>query len=103
MTCPACDCPNTSVFDTRPVKKLSTQRRRKCISCGYRFTTHEKPDVVNVDVIKQRLAKGERPGWIKEADGEWVCAGKVASERIKEMENAKKKTIEQRRQELLSY
>ena len=39
MNCPVCDG-ETFVYDSRP-KQDSTNRRRKCLSCGYKFTTVE--------------------------------------------------------------
>lgn len=42
MRCPKCGMDQTRVLDSRPWqdgKEIS--RRRECLVCGYRFTTHE--------------------------------------------------------------
>lgn len=40
--CPKCDFVVSQVLDTRYSDKYrSTRRRRKCLSCGYRWTTLE--------------------------------------------------------------
>lgn len=41
MTCPNCGTENNSiVLDSRP-KKWGIYRKRKCLCCGYRFSTAE--------------------------------------------------------------
>jgi len=43
MLCRACGYPDSSVVSTKHNdKKQLTERRRECIKCGGRFTTHEK-------------------------------------------------------------
>ena len=39
MNCAKCEGP-TCVVDSRP-KPHKVRRRRRCLSCGHRFTTHE--------------------------------------------------------------
>lgn len=43
LECPACRCPESSVTDTRNdrTKEKFLFRRRECLSCGHRFSTHE--------------------------------------------------------------
>lgn len=42
MKCPKCDYRDDKVIDTRESKDGdSIRRRRECLSCGARFTTHE--------------------------------------------------------------
>lgn len=43
LECPACRCPESSVMDTRNdrVKETFIFRRRECLGCGHRFSTHE--------------------------------------------------------------
>jgi transcriptional repressor NrdR len=41
MRCPACQCTDTRVIDSRTTGE-STRRRRECNPCGHRFTTHER-------------------------------------------------------------
>ena len=42
MKCPKCGLDQTRVTDSRPLKDgEEISRRRECLVCGYRFTTHE--------------------------------------------------------------
>ena len=42
MLCPYCKEPNTQVIDSRTCEEGSAiRRRRKCPTCGARFTTYE--------------------------------------------------------------
>lgn len=43
MGCPACRGEKLSVVDSRKTVN-SIRRRRKCLGCGYRFTTFELSD-----------------------------------------------------------
>ncbi len=82
MNCPYCTKEETSVLESRV---LSTgdgiRRRRKCLKCNKRFTTHEK--VVNIDlkVIKKR-------GKVEQYDREKLLKGviKACYKRNVEME-----------------
>lgn len=50
MRCPRCGFGESRVVDSRPVDEGSAiRRRRECLECGYRFTTHER--VVEADVL----------------------------------------------------
>lgn len=40
LPCPFCSCPISVVKDSRPTQN-TIRRRRKCMSCDKRFTTHE--------------------------------------------------------------
>ena len=40
MQCPRCKAYGLSITDSRPDGK-TIRRRRKCLNCGYRFTTYE--------------------------------------------------------------
>lgn len=43
MLCKYCKYPDTSVvYTTHNDFKNLTERRRECLKCGMRFTTHEK-------------------------------------------------------------
>jgi len=43
MLCKSCQYPDSSVVYTRHDEKRNlTERRRECLKCGMRFTTHEK-------------------------------------------------------------
>ncbi len=61
MHCPVCRFKSTRVVDSRLASEGSgVRRRRECekASCGYRFSTVEEVDLVNVTVVK-RDAKRE--------------------------------------------
>ncbi len=54
MRCPFCNQDNTRVVDSRPVEECNAiRRRRSCDSCGKRFTTYEKVELIPVMVIKK--------------------------------------------------
>ena len=52
MKCPYCNG-STKVVDKRDNIPQITRRRRECLSCNRRFTTHEKLQDVNLYVIKK--------------------------------------------------
>jgi transcriptional repressor NrdR len=52
MLCPFCGNDETKVTDKRDSKD-ETRRRRECLKCGKRFTTHEKIVPVEIFVIKK--------------------------------------------------
>lgn len=54
MKCPKCNCDETKVVDTRTTEEgFKIRRRRECVQCGYRFTTYEKLEEVEMIVIKR--------------------------------------------------
>jgi len=58
VRCPHCHHPKTEVVDSRSSGDTEIRRRRKCLQCGYRFTTHERvshklPLVVKKDGRRQ--------------------------------------------------
>lgn len=53
MKCPFCNFEDTKVIDSRSQDDNSTIRRRRlCESCGKRFTTYERIDMIPITVIK---------------------------------------------------
>jgi len=52
MLCPFCSNDETKVTDKRDSKN-ETRRRRECLKCGKRFTTHERIVPVEIFVIKK--------------------------------------------------
>lgn len=64
MRCPYCQHPDSDVIDTRKLHNGETiRRRRKCESCGRRFTTYERVETVSITVIKKN---GEREPYDRE-------------------------------------
>jgi|BarGraNGADG00211_3_1021988.scaffolds.fasta_scaffold19428_2 transcriptional repressor NrdR len=54
MRCPYCGNPRTKVIDSRGVDEgAAIRRRRRCESCGQRFTTFERREKVQVTIIKR--------------------------------------------------
>jgi transcriptional repressor NrdR len=54
MKCPYCLNEKTKVVDKRDIPELNAiRRRRECLSCGRRFTTHERLEFVKLTVIKK--------------------------------------------------
>ena len=54
MKCPKCGSDDDKVLDSRAVRDgAAIRRRRECIVCGARFTTHEEIDRDEVTVVKQ--------------------------------------------------
>lgn len=54
MRCPFCTSVNTQVLESRSVDEgQSIRRRRECIKCGKRFTTHERVKGTALWVIKK--------------------------------------------------
>ncbi|MFO7169729.1 MAG: transcriptional regulator NrdR [Chloroflexota bacterium] len=64
MRCPFCQHPDSDVIDTRKLNGgESIRRRRKCASCGKRFTTYERVETVSLTVVKKN---GEREPYERE-------------------------------------
>jgi len=54
MLCPACTHEATKVLDSRLSEQDNTvRRRRECEKCGFRFSTREETEILNVTVIKR--------------------------------------------------
>lgn len=54
MKCPYCSFEESKVIDSRPADDGERiRRRRECLSCGKRFTTHEVIETVPVIVVKR--------------------------------------------------
>ena len=54
MRCPRCACQNDKVIDSRATKEgAGVRRRRECLQCGHRFTTHEEIIQAELKVVKR--------------------------------------------------
>lgn len=54
MKCPFCGCVDTKVIDSRATNDSSTiRRRRECLKCKFRFSTHEELELLKLTVIKK--------------------------------------------------
>lgn len=52
MKCIFCSHSETKVIDSRESEDI-TRRRRECLKCKKRFTTYERPEAIQVYVIKK--------------------------------------------------
>ena len=54
MKCQYCSFMDSKVIDSRPTEEgTSIRRRRECMSCGRRFTTYEKIELLPLMVVKR--------------------------------------------------
>jgi len=63
MKCPFCDCHDTRVIDSRDSPDgAAIRRRRQCVACAKRFTTHERFEMPELRVRKRdgRIVDFER-------------------------------------------
>ena len=58
MRCPFCSNLDTKVIDTRSTdENTSIKRRRLCEKCNERFTTYEKIDLLQINVVKRDFTR----------------------------------------------
>lgn len=54
MKCPVCLAADSKVTDSRlSAEGFAIRRRRECVQCGFRFSTYEEPEILNLAVIKR--------------------------------------------------
>jgi len=54
MKCPVCHFDDTKVVDSRiSGDGFLIRRRRECLKCGFRFSTHEEMEILDLMVIKK--------------------------------------------------
>ena len=54
MKCPACNFNDTKVVDSRAATDgFSIRRRRECLKCGFRFSTYEEMEILNLSIVKR--------------------------------------------------
>jgi transcriptional repressor NrdR len=58
MKCPFCGYIDSRVIDSRDVND-TIRRRRECLGCGLRFTTHERVQTSNLVIIKKDQRREE--------------------------------------------
>src|SRR4051812_11649071 len=64
MYCPFCTHKDSRVVESRLTSENSSvRRRRECESCGKRFTTYERVEVIQLLVVKR---SGDREPYIRE-------------------------------------
>ncbi|MBP9863904.1 transcriptional repressor NrdR [Patescibacteria group bacterium] len=58
MHCPVCSFEDTKVVDSRITGEgAAIRRRRECESCGYRFSTNEEVELLDLVVVKRDGAR----------------------------------------------
>ena len=58
MKCPVCYYHDTKVVDSRVASDgLSIRRRRECLKCGFRFSTNEEVEILDLAIIKRNGAR----------------------------------------------
>lgn len=54
MKCPICYYQDTKVIDSRVASDgLSIRRRRECLKCGFRFSTYEEIEILDLVIVKR--------------------------------------------------
>ncbi len=54
MKCPVCYYQDTKVIDSRVASDgLSIRRRRECLKCGFRFSTYEEVEILDLSIVKR--------------------------------------------------
>lgn len=54
MKCPSCHKDDTKVIDSRCFdEETAVRRRRECEKCGFRFSTIEEIEILNLTVVKK--------------------------------------------------
>ena len=64
MKCPVCYHEDTKVVDSRVASDgLSIRRRRECLKCGFRFSTYEEVEILDLTIVK---SNGKRETYLRE-------------------------------------
>ncbi len=54
MKCPVCLFQDTKVIDSRVASDgFSIRRRRECLKCGFRFSTYEEIEILDLSIVKR--------------------------------------------------
>ena len=92
MRCAYCGCTQSRVVDSRQNDDgTSIRRRRECESCGRRFTTYERIDLVPLMIIKKDQTREAfdveklRSGIVKACEKRPVSLGRI-DELVREIE-----------------
>ncbi len=58
MRCLNCNHDDTKVIDSRVAEEgIAIRRRRECVSCGFRFSTYEEMEILDLTVVKRDNVK----------------------------------------------
>lgn len=54
MKCPVCNYKETKVTDSRVASdEITIRRRRECLKCGFRFSTYEQVELLDLMLLKR--------------------------------------------------
>ncbi|HYD90758.1 MAG TPA: transcriptional regulator NrdR [Flavobacterium sp.] len=54
MQCPRCKHPDSKVVESRPTQESQAiRRRRECLDCGFRYSTYEQVEILELYVMKR--------------------------------------------------
>jgi len=97
MKCPICLYEDTKVIDSRVASDgLSIRRRRECLECGFRFSTSEEMEILDLIVLK-RDDKKEYYSKDKLVSGLKLALEKrpVSDDELKKLVNAIERELQQ--------
>lgn len=100
MKCPICYYSETKVVDSRVASDgLSIRRRRECLKCGFRFSTYEETEILDLQVIK-RDGRREAYNRDKLVSGLRKATEKrpISSDQFKQLINLIERDIQAKRQ-----
>ncbi|MCX6745568.1 MAG: transcriptional regulator NrdR [Candidatus Parcubacteria bacterium] len=64
MKCPVCNYKETKVIDSRVASdEITIRRRRECLKCGFRFSTYEQVELLDLMVLKR---DGRKESYLRE-------------------------------------
>ncbi|MEK6974279.1 MAG: transcriptional regulator NrdR [Nanoarchaeota archaeon] len=92
MICPFCKNTSTRVVDKRESKLHITRRRRECLKCRKRFTTHERLEAVPLIIIKkdksrEHFSRDKLMGGILKACEKRPVSNDLIDQMVDEIEN----------------
>lgn len=105
MNCPYCKDDNDRVVDTRSSDGGTViRRRRECMSCGRRFTSNEKIELITVSVIKSDNTKQDFDYQKVYRSVEIACRKRpISQEKVKELvDRVERRSMEVESKEITS-
>ena len=105
MKCPICYYDDTKVIDSRVAPDgLSIRRRRECLKCGFRFSTYEEIELLDLVIVKR---DGRREAYNREKliKGLRNAAQKrpITEERFKKLVHAIERDLQRLKKNEITY
>jgi transcriptional repressor NrdR len=84
VRCPYCQADDDKVVDSRPLdESAAVRRRRECLACGRRFTTHERVVELPLMVVKRSgLKEPFERSKLADGIGRAVAGGAIPPEMV---------------------